>query len=124
MKKIGIMSMQRIANYGSFLQAFALKQLLLQMGDEVEFVDYHVQKPVLTDSSENSGSFVRKIIKGMDALKIRSSFYQKIQFISFKQSFQKKYLPLLGVSKTMNYTPYLDYLIIGSDEVFNCIQKN
>ena len=124
MKKIGIMSMQRIANYGSFLQAFALKQLLLQMGDEVEFVDYHVQKPVLTDSSENSGPLVRKIIKGMDALKIRSSFYQKIQFICFKQSFQKKYLPLLGVSKTMDYTPYLDCLIIGSDEVFNCIQKN
>lgn len=124
MKKIGIMSMQRIANYGSFLQAFALKQLLLQMGDEVEFVDYHVQKPVLTDSSENSGPLVRKIIKGMDALKIRSSFYQKIQFICFKQSFQKKYLPLLGVIKTMNYTPYLDCLIIGSDEVFNCIQKN
>ena len=27
MKKVGIMSMQRIANYGSFLQAYALKQL-------------------------------------------------------------------------------------------------
>ena len=28
MKKVGIMSMQRIANYGSFLQAYALKKLI------------------------------------------------------------------------------------------------
>ena len=28
MKRVGIMSMQRIANYGSFLQAYALKQLI------------------------------------------------------------------------------------------------
>ena len=28
MRKVGIMSMQRIANYGSFLQAYALKQLI------------------------------------------------------------------------------------------------
>ena len=28
MRKVGIMSMQRIANYGTFLQAYALKQLI------------------------------------------------------------------------------------------------
>ena len=32
MKKVGIMSMQRIANYGSFLQAYALKQLIEKLG--------------------------------------------------------------------------------------------
>ena len=39
MKKVGIMSMQRIANYGSFLQAYALKQLIEELGHKVEFVD-------------------------------------------------------------------------------------
>ena len=35
-KIVGILSMQRVLNYGSFLQAYALKQLLLQNGaDEV-----------------------------------------------------------------------------------------
>ena len=47
MKKVGIMSMQRIANYGSFLQAYALKQLIEELGHKVEFVDYHVGAPVL-----------------------------------------------------------------------------
>ncbi len=48
MKKVGIMSMQRIANYGSFLQAYALKQLIEEVGCNVEFVDYHVGAPVIT----------------------------------------------------------------------------
>ena len=47
MKKVGIMSMQRIANYGSFLQAYALKQLIEELGHKVEFVDYHVGAPLL-----------------------------------------------------------------------------
>lgn len=50
MKKVGIMSMQRIANYGSFLQVYALRKLLEKEGCSVEFVDYHVDyhvdKPV------------------------------------------------------------------------------
>ena len=33
-------------------------------------------------------------------------------------------MPLLGISNEMNYNPALDCLVIGSDEVFNCIQKN
>lgn len=32
MKKIGIMSMQRIANYGSFLQAYGLKKIIEELG--------------------------------------------------------------------------------------------
>ena len=44
MSKIGIMSMQRVINYGSFLQAYALKTTLEKMGHNVEFVDYHMNK--------------------------------------------------------------------------------
>lgn len=36
MKKVGIMSMQRIANYGSFLQAYALKRLIEELGYRVQ----------------------------------------------------------------------------------------
>ena len=40
MKKVGILSMQRVINYGSYLQAYALKQLLLQQGaTSVEYID-------------------------------------------------------------------------------------
>ena len=40
--KVGIMSMQRVPNYGSFLQAYGLKRLVERLGHEVEFVDYKI----------------------------------------------------------------------------------
>lgn len=46
-KIVGILSMQRVLNYGSFLQAYALKQLLLKNGaDEVCFIDIEPGPPV------------------------------------------------------------------------------
>ena len=123
MKKVGIMSMQRIANYGSFLQAYALKQLIEEQGNEVQFVDYHVGSPVIKDS-ENCNKLRRKIEKGMETFQYKAPFLHKLSFIRYKQSFAKKYMPLLGIGDNMNYNPELDCLVIGSDEVFNCIQKN
>ena len=37
MIKVGILSMQRIFNYGSFLQAYGLKCMLEELGAEVQF---------------------------------------------------------------------------------------
>ena len=124
MKKVGIMSMQRIANYGSFLQAYALKQLIEELNCKVEFVDYHVGKPVITEDVDSKNKVVRKIKKGLETFKYKAPFSHKISFIRYKQSFAKKYMPLLEITDEMNFNPILDCLVIGSDEVFNCIQKN
>lgn len=124
MKKIGIMSMQRIANYGSFLQAYALKQLIEELDCKVEFVDYHIEKPVITEDADSKNKLIRKFGKGLETFKYKAPLSHKISFIRYKQSFTKKYMPLLGVKDEMNFNPILDCLVIGSDEVFNCIQKN
>ena len=124
MKKVGIMSMQRIANYGSFLQAYALKKLIEELECTVEFVDYHIGTPIIRDNIESKNKFVRKFEKGVETLKYRAPFSHKLSFIRYKQSFKTKYMPLLGITQEMNYNPILDCLVIGSDEVFNCIQKN
>ena len=42
--KIGILSMQRIINNGSLLQAYGLKKTIENLGFEVEFVDYKIEK--------------------------------------------------------------------------------
>lgn len=124
MKKVGIMSMQRIANYGSFLQAYALKQLIEELDCKVEFVDYHVGAPVIVENVDSKNKFVRKLEKGMETFQYQAPLSHKLSFIRYKQSFAKKYMPLLGINDEMNYNPTLDCLVIGSDEVFNCIQKN
>lgn len=124
MKKVGIMSMQRIANYGSFLQAYALKQLIEELGCKVEFVDYHVGEPVVKDGADSGNKCVRKLKKGLETFQYQAPLSHKLVFIQYKRTFADKYMPLLGITDEMNYNPTLDCLVIGSDEVFNCIQKN
>ena len=119
MKKVGILSMQRIKNYGSFLQAFALKQMIESLGYNVQFVDYHIENPLISDNSKNKG----KIYKGINALKGNGKIKHNIQYILHKKHFDSYFKPL-NLTAEPNYNPKLDTLVIGSDEVFNVIQSN
>lgn len=123
MSEIGILSMQRIKNYGSFLQAYALKTMVEEMGHKVEFVDYHIEEPIIK-SDKNISNKNNELSKAIDTLKGEEPFKQKIQYIFHKKNFGKKYYKLLGLTEEPNYNPKVDTLIIGSDEVFNCIQDN
>lgn len=67
-KQVGILSMQRIKNYGSFLQAYGLKKMIESLGHTVEFVDYHIEDSIVKDTVEESG-LKRKLNKGLDVLK-------------------------------------------------------
>jgi len=124
MAKVGVLSMQRIVNYGSFLQAYGLKMILEKLGHEVEFVDYHVEKPLIETNEKNYSGIMKKLHKGIEAFQYDAPLKHRIQFILYKKYFASKYHEILGIEEQMNYTPDLDTLVIGSDEVFNCIQKN
>lgn len=124
MEKVGIMSMQRIANYGSFLQAYALRCLLEDLTCRVQFVDYRVEPPLIRDPGDSGNPALRKVKKGLETLGYPAPLSQKLEFIRYKRSFGPRYLPLLGIGEEKNYDPELDCLVIGSDEVFNCVQKN
>lgn len=127
---IGIMSMQRIVNYGSFLQAYGLMRVLEGMGHSVTFVDYEVEKALV---EEERTSTVQKYLKKFGNIcrmilpEYRRYREQQIclnrSFGEFVQAYCSEFLPLLGVKESPNYRPELDMLIIGSDEVFNCTQK-
>ncbi len=115
--KVGIMSMHRIKNYGSFLQAYGLKKTIESLGHEVVFIDYKVEPPIVPYKDRS------RIYKSVRNL------YHKIKKDIFKGKklyylYDDKYLPMLGVSKKKNYRDKVDILVIGSDEVFNCLQSN
>lgn len=121
--KVGIMSMQRIINYGSFMQALSLKRILEELGHTVVFVDY-VPKPNVHN---------RKNIR----LQVRSSLrYIKKKF--YPWSLMKKLRPnnrdglyekfldcysWLDMTEKRCFHTKVDVLVIGSDEVFNCLQS-
>lgn len=114
--------MQRIYNYGSFLQAYGLKKMLEELGCDVEFVDYHPGK-CLVDLKQKNG-LLRKLSKSMEVLMIQAPLKAKLNFIKYKKNFGVKYHSYLGIGSQYNYNPELDILVIGSDEVFNCVQDN
>lgn len=121
-KQIGIMSMQRIFNYGSFLQAYSLRNIIKDLGYDVRFVDYHPDKPVIQLKEKK---IFRKYGKAMETLKLNAPLEAKFKFIKYKRNYAKNYFPLLNLNSTKNYdTKELDVLVIGSDEVFNCVQSN
>lgn len=43
---IGILSMQRIMNYGSIFQAYSLKTIIEEQGHSVIFVDYRIKPDI------------------------------------------------------------------------------
>lgn len=115
MKKIGIMTMHRVINYGSFLQAFGLKQILEELGYKVQLVDYNIEPPIIKTKKKN---LLQRIIKNINIL----GYIKKKNVLNkFKREYNHKYLKLLNIKK-YNYNPNIDTLIIGSDEVFNCLQ--
>lgn len=127
--KIGIMSMQRVVNYGSFLQAYGLKSILTGMGHSVEFVDYQSQGSLIQNNplkpldryrskATNAVKMLSPAYRGWRAAQIRSN--QSCE--KFHDVFENQFLPMLGVTTQRNERPKLDALVIGSDEVFNCTQ--
>jgi len=116
MKNIGIMTMHRVVNYGSFLQAYGLKSLLLSLGYNVQFVDYNYGIQIVNPHKSN---IISKIINNKNIINF---IIKKKTLNKFKYEYDNHYLKYLGVSN-YNYNPTIDKLVIGSDEVFNCLQE-
>lgn len=120
--KVGILSMQRIFNYGSFLQGYGLKSILKELGCDVQFVDYHPGKCLIPP--DGGVGIMRKISKVSEVFRYHAPLKEKIRFIRYKKNYAAKFYPYLEITNQMNYAPQLDLLVIGSDEVFNCVQSN
>lgn len=127
--KVGIMSMQRVPNNGSFLQSYSLKKNIENMGHEVVFVDYK-PGPVLIESEKVQQSKISEYI-----IKAKKHFcyprknnetwnHDCNEFVAWEKEYREKMMPLLKLSKTPEYQTSVDLLVIGSDEVFNCLQPN
>ncbi len=122
--KVGILSMQRIVNYGSFMQAYALKKIIEDLGHEVIFVDFHVGLTI--EKKKNLKRQLRHCI-GESYIGAVYHKYQKKNCDREMSELERKYiecLPILGISEERNYRENVDVLVIGSDEVFNCVQMN
>lgn len=123
--KVGIMSMQRILNYGSFMQALSLKRMIESLGHEVVFVDY-LPDVCIADIKNTKKKLKRKIknIIGRTSTGQRLMSERNGARMPDKQKEFNESYPLIGITPYYKYHSKVDILVIGSDEVFNCLQDN
>lgn len=126
--RVGIMTMHRIRNYGSSLQAYGLRRLVegVAEGAVVTFVDYTPGVPLQKDAgARDSGSDLGNTLrKAATYARGPGRAIDRLRFLRHKESYARKNYPLVGIPAKPNLDTNLDLQIIGSDEVFNCVQSN
>ena len=125
--------MQKVLNFGSLLQSYALRSILQNMGHKVDFIDIEPIKEdfeLLSSFKEfaeekeegERGSILNKLRK-LDkyvAIRVCNRIRSKRQD-GYLQHFQRSYL---GIQESGENKKRYDLCVIGSDEVFNCMQKS
>lgn len=116
-KKIGLVTIYSVPNFGSVLQAFATQTLLENMGFECKIIDYDRNNPWYFSHGDNNPS-LKSIIA--QALGIKAKHRKSKKLERFRRSFlhlTKRYKSLdeLRAEIWDNY----DAFIVGSDQVWN-----
>lgn len=119
---VGIVTMHRLHNYGSFLQAFALKKIIESYGHYVEFID--IVSPI--NAERKQGKYdVEKILRNCKRV-VRYN-YRLRDILKWRHDirsvFNSSGRAWLGYNDNVNDNGEYDLIVIGSDEVFNCADK-
>ncbi len=121
--KIAILSMQRVVNYGSVLQAWSLREMIRDVtGEDAVFLDIEEQPVVESARSikENldyaaPAHYSRSILqRGKRWIIARLSVNNKKRI----RAFMRNELLLNEANNTASY----DHVVVGSDEVFNHVK--
>ena len=118
--KVYILSMQQVNNYGSVLQAYSLKKMIESLGNGVRFLA--IEKG--TDDALSIQCEKKDIDKKNDSwLKTQWNRVKgKILGRNLRRVFYE-FRNSTGLN-SVNGDEHFDTCVIGSDEVFNCLQKS
>lgn len=108
--KIGILTVYSVANFGSYLQALALKQTLESFGHEV----YHIK--IRTTEEIRKGFYKYPVTRR--SLQHPIEEYQKFVFGRKKYTYFKECLDVFNEIEQSDISK-MDCIIIGSDELWN-----
>lgn len=126
MKKIDIITLHRVVNYGSVLQTYALQETLKEKGNEVEVIDYYPERLHMlgmTKRIKDKSEKLKKSFIWRNLCRIIMFPSYIIRFRVFK-SFLKKYINLtpktyITADELYKDVPQADMYCTGSDQVWN-----
>ena len=126
MKKIEIVTLHRVKNYGSVLQAYATQEYIKRLGYETEIIDYYPERQTklgMLKRIKDQNKYLRKskMLRLIARLLILPSY--KIRFNTFEK-FLKKHLDVTPntystLEEINENLPIGDIYLTGSDQVWN-----
>lgn len=131
-KKVSILSMQNVNNFGSLLQSYSLKKILNNLNCDVSFLNIESNpednkliqngKDYSTEIDKYSESVLMRKLMKIDRyalIRVKNKIKNRTQNSIF-QEFRVNNLNIVGNENDKIY----DLCVIGSDEVFNCMQPS
>ncbi len=120
--KIGVLSMQKVPNYGSFLQAYSLKKQFEKRGHDVYFVDILPGRQIVSAECVKENRIKKTASKIFDKY-----VFKRIAHYFFHKKMCKihtaDHVRFLETEKKFEDAKF-DLVVIGSDEVFNCFNPS
>ena len=127
-KKVGIVTILDVANFGSMLQAYALATVMERMGLEVEFInywrtDYTTSHKVCTFLKDRSlGNILKRVIFAFLALFFYVPIRKRVRsFVTRKFTFTRSYH---SIDELLKHPPVFDIVVSGSDQIWNSVYNN
>lgn len=117
--KIGILTFHYARNYGATLQAFGLQEVLKTMGHQVQILDYHNPRIAYLKSPFAFKHFITNPLRYL--MRVVNIYHgYRTAVMNFKE-FERNYLNVTPEEWTKNDVQKFDgdYIIIGSDQVWN-----
>lgn len=118
-KKIGILTMHRVYNFGSVLQAFALQKVIERLGYDCKLIDYQYPNRIHPTDKDNKSKLLKRVRCIMSIIHGRPDKKMRIGIDSFRINF-------LGLSEYYsdyeslhNNPPSFDTYVLGSDQTWN-----
>lgn len=120
MKKVGIITMHQVRNYGSFAQAYATQRAIEKLGYDAELIDYKYPNELHGTKKNLRGKllhFANVVTKSLIPGKPHKKFEQRYQ-----EAFEHYYKLSNAYSsknEIMENPPLYDIYVVGSDQVWN-----
>ena len=137
-KKVGIITMHKVPNFGSALQAYALQRKVDELGCDAELIDYHYPneyhcaKQGLTYFPQRSTfrlfllNVAARLMLALRLSKFKSKAEERVERYELQKNYRRFYRRFFKLSRfydsidsVCNNPPDYDIYMTGSDQVWN-----